>query len=178
MDEVQQGDIYADIPSVVVATRPLQVARNFVPKNGRVITSVHDEAHPPADGFRWGEDQNGEEAFLVHAQVGLAMVLSNDCEIENDPNVRILAAVRSAAVLNSPWHEGLFSGQEDQIQYGIFPLEAQATEPTFERSFVDFRHITTVRAGFLDNSNRIASVSEELRELVAQAFQAYLFRRV
>jgi hypothetical protein len=177
--EILQGDIYAQMPSVYVESRPLRIARHWKVSGTRDVWEVHPEdGAGPGGGFKWRMDQGGEPALLVHAHIGLAMVISHDCEIENDPNVRTLAMIRPVGELERSAQEALFSGRDDQVRYAIFPLDAQDTEPEMERAFVDFRRLTTVRPAVLDASRRVASLSDELRFAVAERFRQYLFRRV
>lgn len=178
-DEIRQGDIFLAMPSVIVEPRPLRVARQWRESGGRDMWQVHSEdGAGPQGGFKWRMDQGGEEALLVHAFLSQAMVISHDCEIENDPNIRTLAMIRPLTDLHQAAQEALFSGREDQIQYPIFPLEAQTSEPQMERAFVDFRRLTTVRPAVLEASTRVASLSEELRAAIAERFRLFLFRRV
>lgn len=140
---------------------------------------VHREDGPgPRGGFKWQMDEGGESALLVHAHMGLAMVISHDCEIENDPNARTLAMIRRLGELDEDAQRTLFSGREEDVRYASFPLEAQESEPRMERAFVDFRRLTTVRPAVLEASRRIASASDELRNAVARSYQQYLFRRL
>jgi hypothetical protein len=177
--EFLQGDIFDNMPSAFVESRPLRVARPWEKKGGHDMWEVHQEDGPgPRGGFKWRMDQGGEPALLVHAHVGLAMIISHDCEIENDPNARTLAMIRQLDELDDVAQRALFSGREEDTRYALFPLEAQDTEPQMDRAFVDFRRLTTVRPDVLRSSTRIASASEELRGAVAQSFRLYLFRRL
>lgn len=175
--EILQGDIYGLAPSVLVRTIPLRAARRFQPpKTDREIWTVHSDDKPPKGGFTWAMEQNGEPATLVHGFLGLAMVMSHDCDIENDANARILAMVRPVSQMDPARVTALFSEESSQVQYGIFPLAAQDTAPRMRRLFVDFRRLTTVRPEVLDDSQRLASASEEMRRAIARAFWLYLFR--
>jgi hypothetical protein len=175
--EILQGDIYEQMPSTHVQSRPLRVARCQQGPGGRDRWDVHlEDGTGPNGGFRWRTDQGGETGLLVGAYLGKAMVLSHDCEIEND-TVRVLAMIRPATELNDATQQALFSGQPDGY-YARFPLYQQTDDPIFERSFVDFRRLTTVRADVLTASTRVASLSEELRAALAESFRLYLFRRV
>ena len=177
--EILQGDIFEAMPSVYVEGRPLLVARQVTTRDPSNLWEVHpDDGAGPAGGFRWTADQGGEGGLLVHAHLGRAMILSHDCEIENDPRTRTLAMVRPATDLDKRTQATLFSGEEVAGYYAIFPLGAQDEEPSMERSFVDFRKLTTVRPAVLAASTRVASLSEQLRFAVARAFTQYLFRRV
>jgi len=177
--EILQGDIFDQMPSVYVESRPLLVGRRWKQDDTRDIWQVHREDGPgPNGGFKWRMDQGGESGMLVHAHLGMAIVLSHDCEIENDRSARTLAMIRPIGQLKEAAQEALFSGRPGDGFYAIFPLERQTDDPKLERSFVDFRRLTTMRPDVLAASRRIASLSEELRSAVAQSFKLYLFRRV
>jgi hypothetical protein len=176
--EVLQGDIYQVAPSVLVRTSPVRAARFWREKGGRQEYVVHSDDTPPNGGFKWSMEGGGEDATLVHGFLGLAMVLSHDCEIENDPNVRTLAMIRPVSHLGPHQAAALFANDPGHVQYAIFPLEAQDEAPRMERSFVDFRRLTTVRPEVLDDDQRLASLSDELRRAIARAFWMYLFRRI
>jgi hypothetical protein len=122
--------------------------------------------------------EGGESGMLVHAHMGRALLISHDCEIENDANARTLAMIREPAEFELADQERMFSGRDEDIQYAVFPLEAQDDDPTMPRGVVDFRRLTTVRPAVLSSSVRIASASEDLRRAIAEAFRLYLFRRV
>jgi len=102
----------------------------------------------------------------------MAMVISHDCEIENDPRHRTLAIVRPETALQVADRIKVF----DFKVYSAFPLEAQDEEPQMVRSYVDFRRLTTVHAAVLASSNRFASASDDLRKAVAERFWLYLHR--
>jgi hypothetical protein len=177
--EILQGDIFDQMPSVYVESRPLLVGRRLKQDESRDIWQVHRENGPaPNGGFKWRMDQGGEPGLLAHAHLGMAMVLSHDCEIENDRAARTLAMVRPIGELDESSQRALFSGREDEGWYAIFPLEGQTDDPKMARSFVDFRRLTTVRPAVLAVSTRVASLSEELRLAIARRFNLYLYRRV
>jgi hypothetical protein len=106
------------------------------------------------------------------------MLISHDCEIENDDGARTLAMIRPADHLDSDTRRTVFSGNEAEGFYAIFPLDAQDDDPRMEQSYVDFRRLTTVRPQVLDSSERIASASDDLRHAIAMRFREYLFRRI
>jgi hypothetical protein len=177
--DVQQGDLYEDMPSVVVVDRPLRVGRPATGPGARELIEVFREggAEPPG-GFMWQPDGNGEQSMLVQGRLSRAMILSHDCEIDNDPRIRIIAMVRPLTDLVLAAQEEIKSGVERPIRYGIFPLGPQVETPAMDWSFVDFRRLTTVRPVVLEKSVRIASLSNPLRHAVADAFRLYLFRPV
>jgi hypothetical protein len=179
-DKLLQGDIYTDLPSLIVENRPLRCARPFRQKrDGREQWFVHTEGvNPPRDGFTWGIDRpdlTGERATLAQGFVSYAMLMTHGCEIDHD-DFRHVAMIRPDTHLSEEMRTSLFSGHPQN--YALFPLEAQEEEPTLPRCFVDFRRITTVRPPVLAASTRHASLSDELREALAEAFWLFLFRRL
>lgn len=179
-DETSQGDIYENLPATHIEARPLRIARPFPRASGaqpqdelaRQKYGVHrEDGRPPAGGFRWRFDQSGED-ILAHGYLYKAMVLSHDCEIENDPRHRTLAMIRPITDLQPEDQTRVF----DFEVFSAFPLEAQEEEPRMERCFIDFRRLTTVRPEVLTASVRLASVTDELRKAVSERFWLYLFR--
>jgi hypothetical protein len=178
-NEISQGDLYRDAPTVHIEARPLLVARPYRPRqepnrpsSDRQTYGVHQEnGQPPAGGFKWRMDQSGED-ILAHSYLGMAMVISHDCEIENDPKHRTLAMVRLATDLQPQDRVRVFNFEV----YSAFPLEPQDEEPRMEPAFVDFRRLTTVHPAVLASSIRFASVTEDLRKAMAERFWLYLHR--
>lgn len=177
-----QGDIFADVPSIIVRPGPLRVARwarNIPAKVGqpeRALWGIHTDDTPPKDGMRLSMELEGEEV-LVHGYRQMAMLLTNDCEVENDSRARTVAMIRSANELAPEHSELLFSGSIDESFYSRFPLEAQLEEPVMERSFVDFMRLTTVHPQVLEECRRVASLPDELRNSLAIRFKEFLFRK-
>lgn len=167
------------MPSAHVSERPLRAGRFFRPQGPRELWGVHSEdGQPPNGGFRWRIEEGGEPGLLLRGFLEMAILITHDCEIENDDGARTMAMIRPASHLDEKSREAVFSGREDEGYYAIFPLEAQDDAPKMERSFVDFRRLTTVLPAVLDSSTRVASASDELRRAIAQRFKEYLFRRI
>lgn len=128
----------------------------------------------PDGGFRWSIAKGGE---LVHARVymGMAILLTHDCEIENDhpPGHRTLAMVRPITEIGEVDRPPILGLRK----YSAFPLPPQAAPPAMALSFVDFRRLTTVRPGVLENSIRHGTLSEAMRRGLAEHFWDFLFRR-
>lgn len=176
-DEILQGDILDDVPSVFVRLGPLRVARPYKDLGHHLLWSIHTDANPPKDGMKLSMDLEGEEV-VVHGYRGLAMLLTHECEIDNDDRARTVAMIRPASQLNPRTVEELFSGSIDEAYYSRFPLEAQEDEPRMARSFVDFMRLTTVDPKVLADCPRVASLPDELKHAVAARFKDFLFRRV
>jgi len=91
--ELLQGDIYRAVPSIHLSSRPVFVTRLYKEKKGRVLHGVHSEDGPePQGGYRWAPDQG--ESVIAKGFMGMAIVLTHDCEIENDPDHRLVAEIR------------------------------------------------------------------------------------
>ncbi len=175
-----QGDIFIDVPFVWVPERPLLVARYVGPSKGRIIYSIHKEfdgpashqgsERPPREEFRL-KDRQRPELALVPVLLAMGMVLTHDCEIENDPDHRALAMIRPITDLEPAYQQKCLAGE----RMDMFPLEAQDEPPAMVTSFVDFRKTTPLRPGALAApATRHASASQELREAVAGAYWNYL----
>lgn len=176
-----QGDIFLDVPFVWVPERPLLVARFLGENKKRVMTyAVHKEAEgptshqgtgrPPKGGFRLTDRQKPELA-LVPVILAMGMVLTHDCEIENDPDHRVVAMVRPITDLQPVYQQKCLAGERTDM----FPLESQDQAPAMPSSFVDFRKTTPLRPGALaPPAVRHASISQELRDAVAGAYWNYL----
>jgi hypothetical protein len=102
------------------------------------------------------------------------VLLTHDCEIDKDDRYRTLAMIRPMVSLNEEAQATVLAFRN----YSAFPLEAQEADPRLLPSFIDFRKLTTVRPQVLEQSDRHASMSDELRDALAEAFHLFLFRRV
>lgn len=183
--ELSQGDIYRDTPSLEVVSRPLSVARRAHKDIGSpplpTFRAHAEDAEAPRQGFHWALDPPPGEASRERGEIvytpsyrGLVMVLTHDCELDNDPDFRILAMIRPLSALAS-------ANRADTVGLAIwpyFPLAAQSESPEMAPSFVDFRRLTTARAAALRPEDRYASISDVVREAIALRFWTFLFRRV
>jgi hypothetical protein len=104
----------------------------------------------------------------------MAMVMTHDCEIDNDPDLRLVAMIRPLTAVDADHRATVMS----LGVWPYFPLAEQAEPPVMEASFVDFRRVTTVSGAALRDDDRYASLSDVLREAIAERFWQFLFRRV
>jgi hypothetical protein len=183
--DVLQGDIYVDTPSLEIATRPLLAARPWNRPLGNPplpgLRAHREDADHPRDGFHWSLDPPADESdrlrgesVVVPGYRGLSMVMTHDCEIENDPDFRVMAMIRPISAVDK-------DHQADVLGLAIwpyFPLAPQSDPPVMQPCFVDFRRLTTVRASALRADDRYAAVSDVVREAVALRFWLFLFRRI
>lgn len=173
-EEDLQGDIFDLVPAVMVKTRQFEVAREFPQQDshGRRRIYLHSESDPPRSGFTFAPEQGGEEQFVVHAFVTRGILLTHDCEIENDDRVRQMAMVRVLADLPDDAQESIVNGESA----GAFLLPVQQETPSLPASFVDFRRITPVRPEILVRSEKHCSMTEGMRAAMAEHYWEYLFR--
>jgi hypothetical protein len=175
-DEVLLGDIYRDVPSLHVPARPFQVVRPW--RESKEDPSIWDArihtegGTPPRDGFKWTLEDEGD-AIIARGIVHWAMLLSDDCEVDHDEDHRTMALIK-------PW-DNLPEASQKKVSAGehycFFELPAQAEDPQWEHSYVDFRRLTTVKPRVLDKAaHHYASASAELRVALAKAFWEYLMR--
>ncbi len=173
--EINPGDLYLAVPSIQIESRPLLVARYWKESSrGGSIYGVYDaDGTPPTGGFRWQTNQGGE-TIIVRAFMGPGMILSHECEIDTDPDHRIVAMVRPITDIQVSHRNAIL----EMRNWAAFPLEAQDEEPPMALSFVDFRRLTTVRAAALNDEDRVASLNPDLRKALRVRFWHYLNRRV
>ena len=143
------------------------VLREITIRGGRRAFLPHDADDPPAGGFTW----ESKESVRAEGQVGLAVILTHDCEIENPDSRehRLMAVVRPLLNL-SPSDREIVRGNR---HFGRMWLPAwDAVE--LPESYVDFRRITTLRKDALPHDHRIASMTDVGRELLQKFTIRYL----
>ena len=164
-----QGDIYRLVPSVYIDTRPLEIIRTFTATGGTTGCRIHQEdGEAPFDGFRWDD-----ERFVARGSRAFGVLLSHDCEIENEQKHRILGLIRPWANLSSASQANVLGG----AHYCFYHLEPSA-ERQLPESYVDFRRLTTVRPEMLREEDRIMSMTDRARDGLAEAFLRYVLRVV
>jgi len=173
-DEDLQGDLFEFLPSVLAVRRPLQAIRFLAQarEDHRPQVFIHDEEHPPRNGFKWSTADGGDELVLKGFATN-AMVVSHDCEIEHDDRVRLVAMVRPLSDLpDTAIRDDVRSGEVS----GAFYLPRQDSEPALAESFVDFRRLTPVTPDLLIRNEKLLSLSELMRMRMREHFWLYLCR--
>jgi hypothetical protein len=171
LDIIQQGDVYRNAPSVYLAGLPLGAIRTETISGGRQIPKIYyDDAEPPRGGFHWS---SGEDV-ISRATRDRAMLLTHDCEIEKDDRAkyRMLALIRPFEAVPERDQELIRRG--DRLRF--FYLAPQDEDPPFPASYVDFRRITTVLAEVLPSDDRVVTLSDDMRDLLREAFARYVTR--
>ncbi len=133
------------------------------------MVSLHDEARPPEGGFWW--ESRGKEHVQAEGQLGSAIVLTHDCEIENDDSRhhRLIGLLRALDQLNDRDKDIIVQGSH----YGRLYLPPWPDVGLAE-SYLDLRRITTIRQDALPENHRIASMTDFGRELVQRSIIRYL----
>ena len=172
--DIVQGDIFDGVPHLFLRP-PLHVLRRVTLAGGREAMGFYqyppptDESPggregkiPPGGPFHLG---SGEQASSF-CQVSRAIVLNHDCDIENEPEHRLVALVRPLAPVRDAAHQEVIRLNQN---YSYFYLPAEGEMPD---AYVDFRRITSLTPDFLSISDRLSSLSEES----VKALQFHLFR--
>jgi hypothetical protein len=172
--EILQGDIYRNVPSIHLVARPVLVSRHYKDTPKGVLHGVHSEDGPaPKDGYRWQADQGGE-SVLAKGFMGNVVLLSHDCEIENDPNHQLVAMIRPITQIQESFRADIMAMKH----WAAFPLLAQDEAPAMEDCFVDFRWITSLRPEVLREQDRWARLGPVVLDAMRARFWHYLNRAI
>lgn len=182
---LDQGDVYDLAPSIRLEDPSIRVARVMPARpadveGARRTAGVHEEGgQPPQNGWQWEADRGGE-LLIARGFLTRAVVISHECEIENDQSMRLLAMVRPLSVIQGPTPEETEQRRADVMDFRShcnFPLHVEGPFLT-EPAFVDFRRITAVKPVVIESRPRLFRLSEETRKAMADHFWEYLWRRV
>jgi hypothetical protein len=177
---VCQGDIFDGVPHLFLSP-PLLALRKVTLAGGREAFGFYEYPPPAEDApggpkgkalpggpFRFNSPK-GEQAG-ASCQVTRAIVLNHDCDIENEPEHRLVALVRPLGPV-PPEHQEIIRRNQN---FNYFHLPAGAGLP---EAYVDFRRLTSLAPAFLTNAQRLTSLTvEAVRALQAQLFR-FLTRR-
>jgi hypothetical protein len=160
-----QGDILERVPHIILKDqpRPLRPTTLTGKKPGYQVDELAPGELPATDG--------GGVSVAALCHVTRAMLLSFDCEIDNDKKHRLVALIRP---LPKDWDEETRRILRDGRNYSYFYLPAGAG-PLAE-SYVDFRRISTLSPSWVDNANRLASLTMTARQAMLLQFFRFLSR--
>jgi len=162
-DELSQGDIFVDMPSVYVP-EPVQTATaTTCAGNSRHL--VPASAEPELFGAQ-------DQIMLARGNLTAAVVLTHDCEIDKDQRYRLLGLIRPLAGLPLSAVEEIKANNRRRFFY----LPAEDEVYALPESYLDFRRITTVNGGVLQPAKRVLSMQDRLRDSMSEAFILYLTR--
>lgn len=165
--DFRQGDIYRDVLQIALSASGFRVLRPFTASGGREAMRVHGPEDEPQGGFRWGS----KEQVQADGQLGLAVVLTHDCEIENDDSShhRLIGLLRPLDPLSAQEKDTVIEGRHIGRLY--VPSWHDVGLP---ESYLDLRRITTVRQNALPDDHRIASMTDFGRTVLQRAIIQYL----
>lgn len=156
-DKLSQGDIIRNVPHVHLKP-PLNVWRSETTKWGQRLTlyeySPSEQGAPPGGatpqgGFKFSVG----EQVAAFCQVTIGIVLTYDCDIDNEQKHRLIALIRPLTGVGPDYQQIV----RDNLNYNFWYLPA--IEDKIPESYVDFRRITTVAPQFLEHMDRIASLT-------------------
>ncbi|MDP9236712.1 MAG: hypothetical protein M3P30_04815 [Chloroflexota bacterium] len=164
--DFRQGDIYTDTLHLVLSEPGWIVAREFSAKGGRTQLFTHTPDDPPKSPLTWEK-----ERVIAEGQLGMAIVLTHDCEIAHDDSRshRLVGLVRPLGTLTPTDAAVIVSG----AHLGRLYIPAW-TSVGLPESYLDLRRITTLREDALPLGNRIASMSDYGRRVLQVAVIRYI----
>jgi hypothetical protein len=166
-NDFRQGDIYRDIVSLTLTSNDPGVLRTFE-KGGYTRVNLHTLQRPPQDGFHW---DRRPELVSAEGKKAHAIVLTHDCEIENEDEERYrqVALIRPLADISDE------DARLTIISGGHIGRLYLPSEPSvgFPESYVDLRAVTTFRRGALPPELRVVSLTDYGRRWLQSALVAY-----
>ncbi len=167
-----QGDLIDDVPSIHLKVEPsLTALRKGTVKGNRQIWDIlssNPQPTGPKPDFKMGE------VVPAFCQISRAILLTRDCEIDKDPNHRLVALVRPLARI-APADRDIV---RENRNFSYFYLPADEDRGLIE-AYVDFRRITCVAPELVAKGRRLASLTEEsAKALMGGLFQFLTHREV
>lgn len=170
-ETLNQGDIIRELAHPYVKTLPIQLLNRQTLRQG-------------VEGFVGSPYVLGvgEKATALHSQKGgliavdchvaLGMVLSHDCEIDQDGRGhRLVAMIRPLDTVADESHREQIR-QSRNAQFFHLPEHAAMPE-----SYVDFRRLSTVLKGVVDDLERVSRLTDEAVRALQVQFIRFVTRR-
>jgi len=161
-EKLHQGDIMHGVPHIRLRKSPLYVLRPLDDTKRNFSSNELSKVRFKPDG----------EQVSAHCKIDLGIVLTYGCNIENEPNYRLIAYIRSIESLPREYDDGF----KDSIRKGgnLDTMYLPELRGHFPESFVDFRHLTTLHPNFLPVEQRVTSLSNErVDEMLTRLFRAF-----
>lgn len=174
--QVQQGDVFRRVPHLRVSERPV---RAFYDESGAnqkrpYRLAAEDDLYDQAEGdaLAFGPvDHLWPGVAVASAEIGLGIVLSQDCELQKRRPTLIFARVRPITVDVERTHIELI---RNRGVYRSFYLPASTSPVPFPASIVDFGRLTTLQLPALRLADRLLSLHDEVRDCLRRDFVAFL----
>ena len=159
---ISQGDIFSFTPCATIKT-PVDVldASEYIRGKRR--------AYPYT---RWDEASVLDEIKGTGTlSATRAILLTHDCEVDNDARYRTVAPLRLLEQLPAPSQERVRKNRD----YRFFHIPQHNGEP---EAYVDFRRLTTLAPALIPEQKRLASISDESKKALSLALLLFFTRRV
>ena len=140
---------------------------------GRKRYGGYPEGEAPSTKFQ--SDEDGD--VLAFGRMDSAVLLTYDSELDKDDKFRQLALVRRLdSVIDPTQRSALRLELQEHARLRFFYLPGQKEDPPFDERYVDLRRITTLRGSALRPEDRLASMTDELREGLRTQFVKFYSR--
>lgn len=175
--ELCQGDILYSIPHLHLKP-PFQALRSTTGRGGQQVFTpypfdisalfAHGDHSEPPGGFKF---DRGEQVSSF-CQVSLGIILTHDCDIDQDPKHRLVALIRPLDPRQPAQDQQVI---RENRNFNFFYLPPYRDK--MQESYVDFRRITCLAPEFLDKKRRVTSLTKfAIDQLHLRLFQ-FLTRR-
>jgi hypothetical protein len=160
-----QGDILERVPHVFLKDQPRPLRPITLPgkKSGFQIDDLPPGELPTTD--------NNGISVATTCHVTRALLLTYDCEIDNDKKHRLVALIRP---LPKDWDQESRTILRDGRNYSYFYLPPG--DGPLAESYVDFRRICTLSPLWVDSAKRLASLTTTARQAMLLQFFRFLSR--
>lgn len=161
-ERISQGDIFSFTPCATIKT-PVDVLSTSEYIRGK------RRAYPYTT---WDETSALDEVKGTSTlSATRAILLTHDCEVDNDVRYRLVAPLRVLGQLPAATQEGVRENRD----YRFFHIPPNGGEP---EAYVDFRRLTTVAPALIPEQKRLASISDEAKKALCLALLLFFTRRV
>lgn len=167
--ELCQGDLLNEMASVHVRS-PVAALRKFTLPGGREVFKVfqrNEECTPPLDFLK-----DGGEDSPISCNLGRAIVITHDCDIDHERRYRLVAAIRPMDKLDEKAKTGIVNNANGNYFY--LPADV---ERGIDEGYVDFRRITSITKTLLEQASRKASLAKESLRALQMCFFRFVTKR-
>jgi len=158
-----QGDILCDIPHLHLKP-PLQALRNTTTRQGQAFLPEPYEPKTP-------QERRQGSLVATSCQLGLGMLLTYDCEIDNDRKHRMVALIRPLDRQIPPDQQEII---RDNRNFNFLYLPAYLDK--MDESYVDLRRVSCLDPALVDQAERVVSLTDVAKKALYTQLFRYLTR--
>lgn len=159
---LSQGDIFADIP-IVFAPRPIQYVR---PQTFARVGKGWIASDKPF------KDSAGRTVLFAAGYVSLAIAISHDCEFDDQQGSKSILCARVELIAAAPAEHQLIIERQQNLPRMFLPHV-----PTVGDCYLNLRSVATIDRQVIAGATRIASMTDEARELLQARLVKFFLRR-